>query len=305
MNSIVTKSVKIDLVDSKTDRVIGDRYKRLAFDKVMRNRKERWYVGKTDSMTDITDLNDTSEIFSGQIQIILLLVIIIVGIIHTTYHFGNILESNFHLQNIVITLNFISLCSAATITHGNVKLNINYFDLLMYIIQVIITMIIFGIILWICIQIWSCINTRNFGKLHDKLNIRQFLNADKTDFYLQFMSNYITWSVYLGSIYDSPERIKITAQFVNGDVTLCNGCMFDYLTIQWDNINLSLHDLDLRFPLNHPVPLTSKFFFRTLFRNSSTLFKIIIYNPQNGKVKPLTPFYKLFPNEEHRRSGFN
>ena len=99
------------------------------------------------------------------------------------------------------------------------------------------------------------------------------------------------------SICDSPGRIKVTRQLVNGDVTLCKGCVFDYLTIQWDNINLSLHDLDLKFPSNHPVPLTSKFFLRTLFRNSITLFKIITYNPQNGKVKPLIPFYKLLPNE--------
>ena len=46
----------------------------------------------------------------------------------------------------VITLNFINLCNAATITHNDAKLHINYFDLLMYILQVIITMIIFGII---------------------------------------------------------------------------------------------------------------------------------------------------------------
>ena len=107
----------------------------------------------------------------------------------------------------------------------------------------------------------------------------------------------MTWSVYLGSICDSPGRIKVTGHFVNGDVTLCKGCVFDYLTIQWDNINLSLYGLDLKFPSNHPVSLTSNFFLRTLFRNSITLFKIIAYNPQNGKVKPLTPFYKLLLNE--------
>ena len=41
----------------------------------------------------------------------------------------------------------------------------------------------------------------------------------------------MTWSVYLGPIYDSPGRIKVTGQFVNGDVILCKGCVFDYLTI--------------------------------------------------------------------------
>ena len=131
-----------------------------------------------------------------------------------TYYVGNILElfsnQTLILQNMVITLNFIN---TATITHGDAKLHINYFDLLMYFLQVIIT------INFLCIQIWNCINTKNFGKLHEKLNIRQFLYADKTDIYLQFMSNYMTWSVYLGSICDSPGRIKVTGHLVNDNVT--------------------------------------------------------------------------------------
>ena len=50
---------------------------------------------------------------------------------YTTYHFGTILESNSYLQNMVTTFIFIILCNAPTITHGDVKLQINYFDLLM------------------------------------------------------------------------------------------------------------------------------------------------------------------------------
>ena len=114
----------------------------------MRNRRERQYVGKDDSMTDMKNITETSDIFSGhyEIQIILFLTLIVVTM-HTTYHFGTILESNSYLQNMVINLNFINLCNAATITHGDVKLHIDYFDLLLYFLQVIITMIIFGIIL--------------------------------------------------------------------------------------------------------------------------------------------------------------
>ena len=62
----------------------------------MRYRKERQYIGKDDFMTDMTDITETSDIFSGhyEIQIILFLVTVIVVTIHTTYHFGAILESN-------------------------------------------------------------------------------------------------------------------------------------------------------------------------------------------------------------------
>ena len=85
---------------------------------------------------------------------------------------------------------------------------------------------------------------------------------------------------------------------MNGDVTLCEGCVFDNLTIQWDNVNLSQSDLDLWLPSSLPVPLTSKIFLGTYFRKPSTLLRIITYNPKNGKVRPLTSLYKLLPNED-------
>ena len=73
----------------------------------------------------------------------------------TSYHFGTILESNSYLQNMVTTFIFIILCNVPTITHGDVKLQINYFDLLIYFLQAITTMILlffkyvyrFGIVL--------------------------------------------------------------------------------------------------------------------------------------------------------------
>ena len=102
------------------------------------------------------------------------------------------------------------------------------------------------------------------------------------------MSNYLTWSVYLGSVYDNPEGIEAVGQFLSGDVTLFKGCVFDFLTIQWNNINLSQHDLDLWLPSSLPVSMTSKLFLRKLFENPNILFRIIAYNPQNGKVRPIT-----------------
>ena len=54
--------------------------------------------------------------------------------------------------------------------------------------------------------------------------------------------------------------IKTIGHLVDGDVTLCEGCVFDYVTIQWDNVNLSQHDLDLWLPSSLPVSLMSKLF---------------------------------------------
>ena len=67
---------------------------------------------------------------------------------------------------------------AATITHGDVELHIDYFDILMYAIQIIIVMAILIAIVWLCIQILNCINTRNLGKLQEKLSFMKFLYAD-------------------------------------------------------------------------------------------------------------------------------
>ena len=66
-------------------------------------------------------------------------------------------------------------------------------------------MIIFSTFIWTCIQTWNCINTRNLGKLYEKSNVLQFLYTDKLNFIL-FMSNYMTWTIYLGLVHDNPER---------------------------------------------------------------------------------------------------
>ena len=191
-----------------------------------------------------------------------------------------------------------AVTQGAAITHDDVELQIDNFDILIYAIQIMIVMAILIATIWLCIQFWNCINTRNLGRLQEKLTFMKFLYADKTDLYMQFMSNYMTWSVYLGSVYDNAENIEAVGQFLNADITLYKGCVLDFLTIQWDNVNLSQHDLDLWLPSSLPVSLTSKLFLRRLFDNPKTLFRIIAYDPQNGKVRPIISLYKLQPVEE-------
>ena len=259
------------------------------------------------------DTNEASDVFSGhnKYQTILFIVVIIFVVMLIACLFGKFLGLNLHFQKILATVNKITAsiktllpaalpttAQAATITHGDVKLLIDYFDIFIYAIQIMIVMAILIAIIWLCIQIWNCINTRNLGILQEKLSFMKFLYADKNDLYIQFMSNYMTSSVYPGSVYDNPEGIEAVGQFLNGDVTLFKGCVFDFLTIQWNNINLSQHDLDLWLPSSLPVSLTSKLFLRRLFENPNTLFRIIAYNPQNGKVRPVTSLYKLLPVEE-------
>ena len=240
--------VEIDLVDMKTDRVIGHTYQRLAFKRVMKKRDNKLYANKIDY---VMDTNKGSDVFSGhnKYQTILFILIFIFVSILIICLFGKFLGLNSHFQKILATVNKITasiktllpaalpaVTQAATITHGDVKLHIDNSDILMYAIQIMFVMAILFATIWLCIQIWNCINTRNLGKLQEKLTFMKFLYADKTDLYMQFMSNYMTWSVYLGSVYDNPEGIEALGQFLNGDVTLFKGCVFDFLTIQWDNI---------------------------------------------------------------------
>ena len=47
-----------------------------------------------------------------------------------------------------------------------------------------------------------------------------------------------------------------------------------------------------------PSVLDIKVIFEEIFDNPNTLFRIIAYIPQNGKVRPITSLYKLRPVEE-------
>ena len=79
--------VEIDLVDVKTDKVIGETYERLAFKRVMKNRESRLYANKIDYLMDT---NDASNVFSGhnKYQTILFIGIIIFVIILIVCLFG-------------------------------------------------------------------------------------------------------------------------------------------------------------------------------------------------------------------------
>ena len=112
----------------------------------------------------------------------------------------------------ILTATLPAVTQAAVISNEDVELQINNIDILIYAIQMIIIMAVFIVTIWLCIHIWNCINTRNLGRLQEKLTFMKFLYADKTDLYMQFMSNYMTWSVYLGSVYDNPEGIEAVGQ---------------------------------------------------------------------------------------------
>ena len=172
---------------------------RLTFKRVMKNRDNRIYANKIDYMMDT---NDASDLFSGhnKYQTILFILIFIFVIILIICLFGKFLGLNSHFQKILATVNKITasiikllpatlpaVTQAATITHDDVELHIGNFDILIYAIQIMIIMAILIATIWLCIQFWNCINTRNLGRLQEKLTFMKFLHADKTDLYMQFI----------------------------------------------------------------------------------------------------------------------
>ena len=99
--------IEINLVDIKTDKVIGDTYQRLAFKRVMENRDNRIYANKIDYMMDT---NDASDVFSGhnKYQTILFILIFVFIVILMICLFGKYLGLNLHFQKILATVNKIT-----------------------------------------------------------------------------------------------------------------------------------------------------------------------------------------------------
>ena len=105
--SLYAEPVKYDLVDIKTDKVIGDTYQRLALKRVMKNRDNRLYANKIDY---VMGTNEASNVFSGhnKYQTILLILIFIFVIILIICLFGKFLGLNSHSQKILATVNKIT-----------------------------------------------------------------------------------------------------------------------------------------------------------------------------------------------------
>ena len=129
----------------------------------MKNRDNRIYANKIDYLVDT---NEASDVFSGhnKYQTILFIVIIIFVVMLIVCLFGKFLGLNSHFQKILATVNKITtsiktllpaalpaVAQAATINHGDVELHINYFDILLYAVQIMIVMTILFAVVWLCI----------------------------------------------------------------------------------------------------------------------------------------------------------
>ena len=94
------------------------------------------------------------------------------------------------------------------------------------------------------------LNTKFLNINSTGLTYLSSLTMHKTSIYLQF-SDFTTGecaNLYLGTIFGNPEDIYVCAQFVAGRISLDRKLPFDFITLKWDTIVLSLIDLDLPMP---------------------------------------------------------
>ena len=113
---------------------------------------------------------------------------------------------------------------------------------------------------------------------------------DKTNIYLQF-SDFTTGecaNLYLGTIFGNPEDIYVCGQFVAGRISLDRKFPFDFITLKWDIIVLSLIDLDLPMPNTLQISNWQKSKIRRMFGSNNSYFRIVAHNPNTLKVRAIT-----------------
>ena len=118
---------------------------------------------------------------------------------------------------------------------------------------------------------------------------------DKTNIHLQF-SDFNTGecaNLYLGTIFGNPEDIYVCGQFVAGGISPDIKFPFDFITLKWDTIVLSLIDLDLPMPTTLQISNWQKSKIRRRFGSNNSYFKIVAHNPNTLKVRAITGAYNL------------
>ena len=116
------------------------------------------------------------------------------------------------------------------------------------------------------------------------------LTMDKTNIYLQFsdFNSGECANLYLGTIFGNPEELYVCGQFVAGKISLDKKLPFDFITLKWDTIVLSLKDLDLPMPTTLQISNWQKSKIRRMFGSSNSYFRIVAHNPNTLKVRAIT-----------------
>ena len=138
--------------------------------------------------------------------------------------------------------------------------------------------------------LFDYLNTKFLNINSTGLTYLSSLTMDKTNIYLQF-SDFNTGecaNLYLGTIFGNPEDIYVCGQFVAGRISLDRKFPFDFITLKWDTIVLSLIGLDLPMPTTLQISNWQKSKIRRMFGSNNSYFRIVAHNANTLKVRAIT-----------------
>ena len=143
--------------------------------------------------------------------------------------------------------------------------------------------------------IFDYLNTTFLNINSTGLTYLSSLTMGKTNIYLQFsdFNSGECANLYLGTIFGNPEDIYVCGQFVAGGISLDRKFPFDFITLKWDTLVLSLIDLDLPMPTTLQISHWQKSKIRRMFSSSNSYFRIVAHNPHTLKVRPITGAFNL------------
>ena len=177
------------------------------------------------------------------------------------------------------------------------ELTFEMFDLkiLQLVLMVMASTLTCFLLIRLTLWIFDYLNTKFLNINSTGLTYLGSLTMDKTNISLQF-SDFTTGecaNLYLGTIFGNPENIYVCGQFVAGRISLDRKFPFDFITLKWDTIALSLIDLDLPMPTTLQISNWQNSKIRRMFDSNNSYFRIAAHNPNTRKVRAITGAYNL------------
>ena len=167
------------------------------------------------------------------------------------------------------------------------------------VIQLVLIVMAFSLTCYLLIRmtpwLFDYLNTKFLNINSTGLTYLRSLTLDETNIYLQF-SDFTTVecaNLYLSTIFSNPEDIHVCGKFITGRISLDKQFPFDFITLKWDTIVLSLIDLDLPMPTTFQISNWQKSKIRRMFDSNSSYFRIVAHNPNTLKVRAITGAYNL------------
>ena len=171
------------------------------------------------------------------------------------------------------------------------------------ILEIIFKLVLFSMLIYVIYKIirfvMSYVNINKLAEIQSNFGFPTTLLLDKTDLYLQFVNteSVVNVNLKIGSIFGYPEDLSVEGVLQRKSFTSDKQIVYDFLEINWEDCKISLNNLDLQLPHVCQIPLTTKFFLRTLCQNHKTMYRVIACQASSRKVMVILPLCDLYKYE--------